>query len=65
MLAGLILDDLRDSAHGAFLNAIPAGDAGILIHGLSRTIHYLENLLGACVNADAAADALVSFDYWM
>ena len=59
----LVLDNLGDSAHRALLDAIAAGDAGVLVDSLGNTVDDLENLLRACVNANAAADALISFDY--
>ena len=61
----LVLDDLRNGTHGALLDAIAAGDARIFIHSLNSAVHDFQNLLRARVNADAAADAIVSFDDWM
>ena len=61
----LVFHDLRDGAHGALLHAIAAGDARIFIHSLNGAVHDFQNLLRARVNADAATDALVSFDDWM
>ena len=61
----LVLDDLRNGTHGALLDAVAAGDARLLVHGLRNAVDDLQHLLGARVNADAAADALVSFNNWM
>ena len=61
----LVLDDLGDGAHRAFLDAVAASDAGILVDNLGHAVHYLEHVLRACVNADSATDALVSFNDWM
>ena len=61
----LVFHDLRDGAHGALLDAVAARDASILVHSFNGAINDLQDLLRACVNADAATDALVSFDDWM
>ena len=58
----LVLDDLGDGAHRALLDAIAAGDAGFLVHDLDGAADDLEDFLRAGVNADAATDALISFD---
>ena len=60
-----VLDDLRDGAHGALLDAVPACDACVLVHVLRYPIDDLEDVLRASVYADAATDALVSFNDWM
>ena len=61
----LVLDDLRDSAHRAFLDAVATGNAGVLVHDLGDTIDNLENVLRASVDADSATNALISFNNWM
>ena len=61
----LVLDDLGDRTHGALLDAVATSDASFLVHGVGNAIDDLEHFLGARVNADAAADALVSFNYGM
>ena len=58
----LVFGNLRDGAHGAFLEAFAAADASILVHDLSRAGGNFENLLRAGVDADAAAYAVVSVD---
>ena len=65
VLRGLILGDFRDGAHGAFLDALATADAGLLVHGFSNATRNLENLLGACINTDAATDALTINNYRM
>ena len=61
----LVLDDFGDGAHGAFLNAVATSDAAVLVHDLGGAVDDLENLLRASVNANAATDAIVSFNDWM
>ena len=39
----LVLDDLGDGAHRAFLDAIAAGDAGFLVHDLDGAADDLED----------------------
>ena len=60
--APLVFDNLGDRAHGAFLDAIAARDAGILVDDLDDTADYFKNLLRARINANPAADALIGFD---
>ena len=61
----LVLDDLGDGAHGAFLDAVAAGDAAVLVDDLGGAVDDLENLLRASIDANAATDAVVSFNDWM
>ena len=63
--AGLVLGDLGDGAHGAFLDALAAADAGLFVHGLGNAVGNFQDLLRARVHADAAANALVGIDYGM
>ena len=58
----LILDDLGDGAHGALLDAVTTSDASILVGNLDDTADNFQNAFRAGINADAAADALISFD---
>lgn len=62
---GLVLDDLGDGTHRALLDAVAACDAAVLVHDLGGAVDDLENLLRASVNANAATDAIVSFNDWM
>ena len=58
----LLLDDLGDGAHGALLDALAAGHAGLFVHDRAGAADDLENLLGARIAANAATDALISID---
>lgn len=58
-MRSLVFGDLRDGAHGAFLEALAACDAGIFVHDLGDTAGNFQNLLRASVDANTAADALI------
>ena len=58
----LVFDDLRDGAHRALLDAVAASDARLLVHDLGSAADHFQDLLRASVDADAATDALISFD---
>ena len=62
LCGALVLDDLRDGAHGAFLDAVAARNAGILVHNVSLAANNLEHFLRAGVDADATANALIGID---
>ena len=51
-----------DGAHGAFLDAVAARNAGILVHNVSLAANNLEHFLRAGVDADATANALIGID---
>ena len=57
-----VLDDLGNGAHRAFLDAIAAGNACVLVHVLGNAVDDLKNVLRAGVYADSATNALVSFN---
>jgi hypothetical protein len=61
----LVFNNLFDGAHGALFNAVAASDAGFFVHYLAYAVYNLDAFLGASVDADAAADALIVKDYWM
>ena len=61
----LVLGDFGNSSHGAFLEALAASDASVLIHDLGDTAGNLQNLLRAGVYANTAADAFVFSDNGM
>ena len=65
MNKGFFLNELGDGAHRAFLDAVAARNAVVVVHGRGNAVDHFENLLGARVNADAAADALVGVDNGM
>ena len=58
----LVLDDLRDGAHGALLDAVAAGDAGVFVLNGGDAADDLEDLLRAGIYADTATDALIGFN---
>ena len=58
----LVLGDLGDGTHRARLDALVAGNAGILVHRIGNAVDNLKNLLLAGIDADAAADALISIN---
>ena len=57
----LVFFDL-DCAHGALFHAVAAGDAGILVYNACRATNDIQDFLGAAVDANAAAGALVSIN---
>jgi len=58
----LVFDDFRNSAHGAFLYAFTATDAGVFGHNFGNTGGDIKNFLRASINANAATDAIVFDD---
>ena len=56
----LVFGNLRDGAHGAFLEALAARDAGVFVHDLGNTAGNFQDLLRASVNADTTTNAFVS-----
>ena len=61
-LKTLVLDDVRDRAHGAFFHAVAACDAQIVVHDIGNAADDFQNAFFAAVNANAATNALVSID---
>ena len=61
----LVFNNLLDCAHGALFNAVAASDAGLFVYNLAYAVYNLDAFLGASVDADAAANALIVKDYWM
>ena len=61
----LVFGDLGDGAHGAFLDAFTAADAGFLVHRFGYATRNLENFLRARVDANSAPDAFIGVDYRM
>ncbi len=60
--AKLVLDDLGDSAHGAFFHAVAARDASVFVHNVRDATDDFEHFLRASIDADTAADALIGFN---
>ena len=52
-------------AHGALFNAVTASDAGLFVYNLAYAVYNLDAFLGASVDANSAANALIINDYWM
>ena len=65
MAAELVFGDLGDAAHGALFNAVAASDAGLFVYNLAYAVYNLDAFLGASVDANSAANALIINDYWM
>lgn len=61
----LVFNDLLDCAHGALFNTVAASDAGLFVYNLAYAVYNLDAFLGASVDANAAANALIVNDYWM
>src|SRR3712207_5634890 len=59
----LVLHDLRDDAHRAFLHAVAAGDAGVFVLDGDHAVFDDQDVLRALIDADAAADAFIDFKY--
>lgn len=52
----LVFDNLWDRTHGAAFHAIATCDAGVLVDDRDNAVYYLEYLLRAIVDANAAAN---------
>lgn len=63
--AKLVLVNLEDGAHGAFLNAVATSDAGLFVHDLQHAIDNFDSALGAGIDTDAAADTFIGRNYRM
>ena len=61
----LVFGNLRYGAHGALLEAFAACDASVFVHNFGNAARNFENLLRACINADAATNAFVGIDNGM
>lgn len=61
----LVFNNLLDCAHGALFNAVAASDAGLFIYNLAYAVYNLDAFLGASIDANSAANALIINDYWM
>jgi hypothetical protein len=57
-----VLLNVLDSTHGAFVHAITATDAGLLIHDGGTVAYDLDDILLADVHANAASRTFVGVD---